>query len=131
MFLWKKETSLSSVIQSMLEFGLDFLQFICLLLGPEKQKTRNKSNSNWDDPLVLSIYPGEPDVITLGLQPAPMRLVPQTAAIGPGSLGPRAGGKPGAIGWPLRTNYAVRRKNLNQFFLLLNIATKMNVYEYL
>ncbi len=59
-------------------------------------------------------FPGEPVAIADGLQPTPMRVLPQTAPLGPKSLGPRAGAQPGAMVCGLPANHAPRRKNLNQ-----------------
>jgi len=59
--------------------------------------------------LDLPIFRGEPVAEAAGLQPTPRRVAPQTAPPGPGSFGTGAGGQPGAMVWPLRTNYAARR----------------------
>gem|GEM_PF-6962276 len=61
--------------------------------------------------LDLPIFRGEPVAEAAGLQPTPRRVAPQTAPPGPGSLGPGAGGQPGAMVWPLRTNQARQAEN--------------------
>ena len=58
--------------------------------------------------LNLPIFSGEPVAKAAGLQPTPRRVAPQTAPPGPGSIGTGACGQPGAMVWPLRTNYAIR-----------------------
>jgi hypothetical protein len=68
-----------------------------------------------EDPLSfaldLPIFRGEPVVEAAGLKPTPRRVAPQTAPPGPGSFGPGAGGQPGAMVWPLRTNYSRQAGN--------------------
>jgi hypothetical protein len=59
--------------------------------------------------LDLPIFRGELVAEAAGLQPTPRRASSQTAPPGPGSLGTGAGGQPGAMVWPLRTNHAARR----------------------
>jgi hypothetical protein len=59
--------------------------------------------------LDLLIFRGEPVAEVAGLQPTPRRVAPQSAPPGLGSFETGAGGQPGAMVWPLRTNHAVRR----------------------
>jgi hypothetical protein len=61
--------------------------------------------------LDLPIFRGEPVAEAAGLQPTPRRVAPQTAPPGPGSFGTGADGQPGAMAWPLRTNYARQAGN--------------------
>jgi hypothetical protein len=59
-------------------------------------------------------FPGEPVAKAAGLQPTPKRVLPQTAPLGPESLGPRAGGQSGAMVCGLPANHARQAENLNQ-----------------